>query len=68
MRARCGAFRYFPAPLDDGTALKAEGKILHYVQNDGNSRKDSSLSLRMTIVGGEDPSAPLRCAQDDRIL
>ncbi len=52
MRARCGAFRYFPDPLDDGTKLKGEGKILHYVQNDGNSREDSSLTLRMTVVRG----------------
>ncbi len=50
MRARCGTFRYFPDPLDDGTEPKDEGKILHYVQNDGNSEKDSSLTLKMTAA------------------
>ncbi len=52
MRAWCSTFRYFPDPLDDGTKPKDKGKILHYVQNDGNSGKDSSLTLRMTVVRG----------------
>ncbi len=56
MRARCGAFRYFPDPLDDGTKPKDEGKILHYVQNDIG--KAACYCVHALAVGHADKKTP----------